>query len=691
LTQSTFRGLFNGIRELERDAVLESHGEAIPGSGLEWLVWIGGSRLAVEPALARTLEALHHSCRCETVVFLFDGPEARRWEPVAAYLPEFPNRREITLPRPIDLPALLYALGLRDSRADWAAFLWPGCAVEADAVLSLRDRAGGADLVYGGFSTSARPFLERARAGWVLGDSGASHEPAEICHPIQFGWLQMSDCVPMNGCLLSVPFARQIDLFDSNPLLQSFFWWHATRRVASEGRIVCAPVALPAARWNWDAFPFHTTPGVPPELSVRFLSWPRTIGPSPETAAEEVVSFGNDLPAGERQSLSSALASWESRQSSRPPAMHEAAPSPWRSFPPPPFPIRVTVLGGPYEPHHNQLYFFNFFERVAGQGYVSWKTLLYQTCRPADLESSDLVVFCRPRYPGCDDLLEACARRGIATLVMVDDNWIAAGREYSRYVDLFTPGRPAFETFLRCIARADTTLVYSEVLEEDLRPLARQVSRLPPNVDTRLFREADDGPERPEEFLAGYAGSPRFEVAPFRALAELARRHADVRLLAMAHTRPPEWDAVPGDRVLFVPYCVDYRRYARIIASLRPDVLVAPVDGTRFSASKCPTKFLELSAAGTAGIYSKTKPYTDYVAPGRTGLLVDNTEEAWLDALERLHADPLLRAEIARQAHEEVLDHFDTSRVLPAFFELLLRLTERASRPVWMRQPTPRT
>ncbi len=690
MTQSTFRELFYGIRELERHASLESHGETIPSSGLEWLVWIGGSRPPVEPALALTLEALHHSCRRETVVFLLDGPEARRWEPVAAYLPEFPNRREITLSQSTDLPALLYALALRDSRANWAAFLWPGCAVEPDAILSLRDRADGADLVYGGFSTSARPFLERARAGWVLGDSGASHEPGEIFHPVQLGWLQMADCVPMNGCLLSVPSSRKIGPFDSNPLLQTFFWWHATRRVASAGRVVCAPVGLPAARWSWDAFPFRTATGVPPELSVRFLSWPRTASPSPEAAAAQVEAFGNDLPAGERQSLTGALASWEARPGSRLPPMQEVAPSSRPPSRPPPFPIRVTVLGGPYEPHHNQLYFFNFFEQVTGQGYVSWKTLLYQTCRPADLESSDLVVFSRPRYPGCDDLVEACVRRGIATLVMIDDNWIAAGREDSRYVELFTPGKPAFETFLLCLARADATLVYSEILEEDLRPLAREVHRLPPNVDTSLFRGADDGPERPEGFLAGYAGSPRFETAPFRALAELARRHADVRLLAMAHTRPPEWDAVPGDRVLFVPFCVDYRRYARTLAGLRPDVLVAPLDGTRFSASKCPTKFLELSAAGTAGIYSRTKPYTDYVAPGRTGLLVDNTEEAWLEALEYLHANPLRRAEIARRAHEEVLARFDTSRVLPAFLRLLGRLAERAH-PASIPPAAPRT
>ena len=263
-------------------------------------------------------------------------------------------------------------------------------------------------------------------------------------------------------------------------------------------------------------------------------------------------------------------------------------------------------------------------------------------------------------------------------LVMIDDNWIAAGRDYPRYAPLFAPGRPAFETFRRSIAAADATLVFNELLEEDLRPMARQLARLPPNVNTRLFRP-DGRASRPPGFLAGYAGSPRLENVAFRALALLAQRHPDVLLLAMAHEHPPEWKEVPAERVVFVPFCVDYGRYARTLATLAPDVMVAPLDGTRFSASKCPNKFLDLSAVPTAGIYSNTKPYTDYVEQGRTGLLVDDTVEAWLDALEELYENPGRCLDIARRAHDQVVARFDTAVVLPQFLDLLRTLANPKS------------
>ncbi len=677
--QSSAQTLFRELRRLEQDVSIESHGEPTTPSDIEWFIWIGGSRADVEASLQRTLEALQGSCPQESVAFLLDGSETRQWEAVAACLPRFPNRREITLHRAAQLPALLYASGLRDSRAAWAAFLWPGCDVKADAIFSLRNRANGADLVYAGFSTTLRPFTERAPAGWVLGDSGQSHEPSEISHPVEYGWLQMADCLPMNGCLLSIPFARGAAPFEANPLLGGLFWWEATRRIARQGRIAHAAAPLPSARWNWDAFPFRSTVDIPAELSARFLSRPPRIGPSSaEVAAADVEAFTNDLPAEEGLSLATALAAWESRIGSSGAAPGGAAPTPipGSTRRPKPFPIRVTVLGGPYEPHHNQIYFFNFFELAAGRGDVSWKTLLYQTCQPADLEASDLVVFSRPRYGDCGRLLESCGRRGTATLVMIDDNWIAAGREFRQYENLFTPGKPALETFLGCLARADATLLYNELLEEDLRPFARQIHRLPPNVNTALFRP-EAAPGRPEGFLAGYAGSPRSEAPAFRALAELARRHSDVHLLAMAHTRPPEWGDVSPDRILFVPFCVDYRRYARTIASLRPDVMVAPLDGSRFSASKCPIKFLELSAAGAAGIYSDVRPYNRYVESGHTGLLVNDSEEAWLEALEDLRGNPARRVDIARRAHEEVFARFDTSRILDPFLAFLGTLVGR--------------
>jgi glycosyltransferase involved in cell wall biosynthesis len=328
--------------------------------------------------------------------------------------------------------------------------------------------------------------------------------------------------------------------------------------------------------------------------------------------------------------------------------------------------LRITLLSGPGDAHHNQLFFHNFFER---QGVLAARTLLYERCRSEDLDGADLVVFSRPRFPEVPALLDHCRDGGIPTLVAIDDNWIAAGQEFARFERLFTPGKPAFEVFLDSLRRADAVLVFNRVLEAEVKPFARRVLRLPPNVD--LARFAAPAIPREPGFVVGFAGSPRFESSGFRGLARFLAGRPESRLLVMAHEVTEELRGVPEERLTFLPWRHDYDAYARDLAAWRPDVLIAPLDASRFSASKIPIKFLESAAAGAAGIYSRVPPYTEHVRDGETGLLVENREEDWQGALERLHADPDLRRRIASNALGEVRERFATERVLPDFLALL--------------------
>jgi glycosyltransferase involved in cell wall biosynthesis len=266
-------------------------------------------------------------------------------------------------------------------------------------------------------------------------------------------------------------------------------------------------------------------------------------------------------------------------------------------------------------------------------------------------------------------LLDAAAAAGVPVLVAIDDNWLAAGREYARVEPLITPGRPPLEAFLEALRRADAALVFNPLLEEDVRALARRVLRLPLAVDLPLFQSP--ALPRPGGFLAGFAGSARWEPSGFQGLARFLRRHDDTRALIMGHEVPEELREMDQGRVVFVPWQHHYAAYARTLAGMRPDVLVAPLDASRFTASKVPTKFVEAAAVGAAGIYSRLPPYTEHVRDGITGLLVDNDASAWLHALERLHADPALRARLGAEAAREVAQRFSLEAVLPHFAAVL--------------------
>ena len=549
---------------------------------VDLLVWLGGEAERTLTPLAATLASLREQLPEAFVTLLADGPE---WEGVLrTWAPRFPNHREIRLPRATELPAVLYAAAIAGSPHPWVAFLWPGCGVSAAGLERLREVAEGtgADLVYGDLAAP----------------------PVELFHPVQPGWLQMADLVPMHNALL----ARGVGMgFDSSPAAQRTFWQDFTLRLSRAGRLVHAPVAAPSVTWDWKEFPFELVAGGTPAV-----------------------------PGGVA-------------------------------------PLKVVLLSGLLDAHQNQIFFYNLFDRM-GAG-ISWRTILYEQCRPADLSGCDLAIFSRPRFPEVPGLLDRCQAEGIPALVMIDDNWIAAGREFPRFERLFTPGRPPFEIFLDALRRAEATLVFNPVLEEEVRPWARRVVRLPPNVDLSLFTPPDVS--RPPGFVAGFAGSPRFEESGFRGLARFLAKRPEARLLVMAHEVPEPLAGVAPERLSFFPWRHDYAAYASALAGQRPDVLIAPLDASRFSASKIPIKLLESAAVGAAGIYSRVPPYTEFVTDGETGLLVENREEAWEEALERLYTDPDLRSRIAVNSGRLVRERFATEQVLPAFVAMLRNVIDR--------------
>lgn len=82
------------------------------------------------------------------------------------------------------------------------------------------------------------------------------------------------------------------------------------------------------------------------------------------------------------------------------------------------------------------------------------------------------------------------------------------------------------------------------------------------------------------------------------------------------------------------------------------NIAIAPLVDNAFTQCKSDIKFLDYSAIGVAGIYSRVPAYMSSVRHLETGWLVDNTVEAWADALEQLIRNPQLRENIGQNASQ---------------------------------------
>jgi glycosyltransferase involved in cell wall biosynthesis len=110
-------------------------------------------------------------------------------------------------------------------------------------------------------------------------------------------------------------------------------------------------------------------------------------------------------------------------------------------------------------------------------------------------------------------------------------------------------------------------------------------------------------------------------------------------------------------RIDVPPGCSEYPRFAPWLRSesRRWDGAVAPLEDTPFNRCKSDLKFLEYSAMGLPGVYSDIGVYTSCV-DGLNALLVENTTQAWSEALRSLCADPGLRNHLRSNAYRYVVE-----------------------------------
>jgi glycosyltransferase involved in cell wall biosynthesis len=83
------------------------------------------------------------------------------------------------------------------------------------------------------------------------------------------------------------------------------------------------------------------------------------------------------------------------------------------------------------------------------------------------------------------------------------------------------------------------------------------------------------------------------------------------------------------------------------------DIGLAPLAATPLNEHKSDLRLLEYGAMGLPGIYSRSEAFAT-VEDGVTGLVVDNTPEAWAEAILRLWQDDELRNGIRQRAMEYV-------------------------------------
>jgi hypothetical protein len=124
--------------------------------------------------------------------------------------------------------------------------------------------------------------------------------------------------------------------------------------------------------------------------------------------------------------------------------------------------------------------------------------------------------------------------------------------------------------------------------------------------------------------------------------------------------QPAEFRGMPDTH--YRKYTPNYNRYLHRFSQAGYDIGLAPMLDDSFHRAKTNNKFREYGACEIAGIYSDVPLYSEWIENGATGLLVENTAEAWYSAMAKLIEDPGLRRQISQLTCDKIKELYSEER-----------------------------
>jgi len=245
----------------------------------------------------------------------------------------------------------------------------------------------------------------------------------------------------------------------------------------------------------------------------------------------------------------------------------------------------------------------------------------------------------------------------------------------------------------RMIARffsreADGIIVSTETLKKRLQKLNKNIQVVPNALDERLFpyrKEPLPAQRRNDSLTFGYMGTFTHTddlmmlLEPLRTFLreqagnvkfELVGVTMDSRIIDLFEGLPV-YTLHPRSKTA-------YPRFVKWAAEhLQWDFAIAPLKESRFNNAKSDIKYLDYAMLGIPAIYSNVYAYRALVVHGETGLLCENSPEAWLAALRLIYADNSLRDHIRSNAFSYILQNRTLKHRANDWFQAIAKIIEQ--------------
>ncbi len=272
------------------------------------------------------------------------------------------------------------------------------------------------------------------------------------------------------------------------------------------------------------------------------------------------------------------------------------------------------------------------------------------------IDQADLVLIQRdfPRFTRAwGEILLRARQQGKPVVYETDDLLFELSTEHPSYHDLTLYTIP----MLWAIQEADLATTSTPCLAKSLQPFQANIQILPNYLNDHLWKLRP--PQRSkagDKVIIGFMGGKTHRqdlgsIIPV--LQNIRQRYASSVMLRFWGCMPPQ-ELLGQPDVDWTPLGIqDYAQFADYFNRQHIDIAIAPLEDNLLNQAKSPIKFLEYSALGAAGVFSRLPPYASIVQDGENGCLCNHPDE-WEACLAELIENPHKRLEMAAAAQESV-------------------------------------
>lgn len=219
---------------------------------------------------------------------------------------------------------------------------------------------------------------------------------------------------------------------------------------------------------------------------------------------------------------------------------------------------------------------------------------------------------------------------------------------------------------LQAIIEADLITVATPALQSNLMHFNQNVEVFSNYLNDELWKilEPASGEANPETISIGYMGghSHKPDIEMITPVLVRIRKKFNQRVIFKFWGIEPPKELAPYSHVDWCPpRSLDYPDFVEYFLTQSANIMIAPLLDSAFNANKSAIKYLEYSALGIPGVYSRVTPYETFIEDGTDGLLAGSPDE-WEKALTSLIDDPRLRKHVAMNAQSKIRDEWLLSR-----------------------------